>query len=130
MKPFEWQKHKEIILFLVVGFINTIFAFSLFTLFSLIGLAYPIAVLLSTCCGVVFNYFSTGKVVFAQCKGRLGYFLLTYSFTYLLNVGLIALFISFGCNRYEAYISALPIVTCISFTCFKRFVFLASPANP
>jgi len=57
------KKHK-FARFLLVGVLNTIFGYFLYGTLILIGLDYKYAVLLVTILGVLFNFQTTGRLVF------------------------------------------------------------------
>ncbi len=82
----------KFVVFLLVGAVNTVFGYAVFFLASLTGLHYAITVLMSTCIGVVFNFFSTGRLVFRTKDDRLFFrFGLVYAAIYAINVGMIRL---------------------------------------
>ena len=81
--------------FLVVGGINTLFGYTIYSIFILLRTHYAIASLLSVICGVIFNFFTTGRIVFHNKNSSLIFrFFLVYGITYLVN--LLAL------NRFNA----------------------------
>ena len=57
------KKHK-FAKFLLVGVLNTLFGYFLYGSLILIGLDYKYAVLLATIIGVLFNFQTTGRLVF------------------------------------------------------------------
>ena len=62
--------------FLAIGVLNTLVGYGLFSLLVLIRLAPGVALLVATVLGVLFNYFTTGQLVFAtKGVGRLPWFL-------------------------------------------------------
>jgi len=80
------KKHK-FARFLLVGAINTLFGYFLYGSLILIGLNYKYAVLLATILGVLFNFQTTGKLVFGSKNNKLIFrFVLVYVVTFLLNV--------------------------------------------
>jgi len=58
-----------------------------------VGMPYLVALLISTIVGVIFNYFSIGRLVFKAAGGWFvfGKFILAYAIVYLLNAALLAL---------------------------------------
>ena len=52
--------------FLIVGTINTLFGYGVFAALITAGLESALALALATIAGVIFNYFTTGKLVFAN----------------------------------------------------------------
>jgi len=87
--------------FILVGILNTVFGYSMFSLFIHIGFHYGIAVLFSTILGVLFNFKTFGKLVFNNTNHRLIYkFILTYCVLYVINVSLIKASLFFISNIY------------------------------
>ena len=62
---------KELINFLIVGFLNTLFGYSLYAFFIYLGLNYVLAILFSTILGIVFNFKTIGKFVFQNDSNKL-----------------------------------------------------------
>ena len=81
--------------FLVVGGINSLFGYAIYSIFILLHSHYAVASLLSTTCGVIFNFFTTGRIVFRNNKISLIFrFFLVYGITYAVNL--------FALNRFKA----------------------------
>jgi len=110
--------------FLVVGGINALFGYAVFALFILIGLHYVLAALLATICGILFNFKTTGTIVFKNRDNRLILrFFGIYTIIYFINVGLLKLFDMVGIgNLVAGAIIVLPMAV-ISFLLMRRFVF-------
>lgn len=74
--------------FLIVGVINTLFGYFIFLLLLWIGLHYSLALLFSQILGILFNYKTTGYIVFENKSNKLIHkFFLVYSIIYLINLG-------------------------------------------
>lgn len=98
----------KFIRFLFVGVINTLFGYGLFVLFIWFGMHYSIALLCSNILGILFNYKTTGYIVFANKSNRLILqFFLVYGVVYLFN--LLELYLLDKSNVYE-YILSFPIL--------------------
>lgn len=112
--------------FLFVGGVNTILGYSIFALFNFIGLHYIISTLLATVSGVLFNFKTTGCIVFKNGDNRLIIkFVLVYSFTYFLTVFTLSLFDKFQLhNMYINYAILLPLNAIISYVLMKKIVFV------
>lgn len=110
--------------FLVVGGINTAFGYSVFALFILIGLHYVLAALLGTICGILFNFKTTGTLVFKNRDNRLIFrFFGVYLITYSLMIGFLKLFDMAGVIPLVAgAIIALPMAV-VSFLLMRKLVF-------
>lgn len=124
MKVLLRKLDKPFIRFLFVGGINTIFGYGLFALFIYMHLHYSIASLLSTILGVLFNFKTTGKLVFKSNNNKLivRYFGV-YLILYIVNVTLLKCFQQIQLNfYYSGAILVLPLAV-ISFILNKKFVF-------
>jgi putative flippase GtrA len=76
--------------YLVVGAVNTLFGYSVFAALILLHVPYPIAGLVSTVAGVLFNFKSYGALVFGSHDNRKIFrFVAVYALCYL--IGLIPL---------------------------------------
>jgi putative flippase GtrA len=72
--------------FLVVGGVNTLFSYSVFAIFILLKIPYGIALLIATICGILFNFKTTGRIVFGNKSNSLIFkFFLVYGITYCIN---------------------------------------------
>jgi len=123
------KKHR-FVRFLLVGVLNTIFGYSLFAVLILIGLNYKYAVLIGTILGVLFNFQTTGRLVFGSKNNKLIFrFVLVYVVTFLLNVEVLRIVdaIDIGIEQKTKMLIAgaillLPMAV-ISFILMKLFVF-------
>ena len=114
----------QIVRFVIASGINTIFGFLAFAFFIFIGLYYPIAVLCSTICGVLFNFQTIGRFVFSSNNNLLIFrFIGVYLVTYLFMTAGIGILIHFGTSAYVAGAILILPTGIISFVLNKRFVF-------
>ncbi len=113
--------------FLFVGGLNTLFGYSVFALFILLGLHYALAALIGTILGILFNFKTTGTIVFKSDDNRLIVrFFGVYGFMYMVNVGVLKLFRELGVHvLITAAVATLPMAM-ISFLLMRRFVFRES----
>lgn len=80
--------------FFVIGAVNTLFSYLIYAGAILIGMHYTLATLISTVLGIIFNFFTTGKVVFRSLEGRRFFlFVLVYAVTYVVNILLLRLLV-------------------------------------
>lgn len=119
---------RQFFTFILVGMINTIFGYSIFTLFIYLHFHYSIAMLVATCLGILFNFQTTGVIVFKnQNKKLILQFIAVYATMYFLSLTLLNIIRWMGISNL--YISGA-IVTCItpliSFTLNKFYVFTGS----
>jgi putative flippase GtrA len=117
--------------YLVVGAVNTAFGYSVFALLILVGLHYAVAALLSTILGVLFNFQTIGRIVFAsRDPSRIFRFVAVYGITYLLNVGALRLLRAEHLDVLLVQaVLVLPLAG-LSFLLHQRFVFREEVAEP
>jgi putative flippase GtrA len=114
----------QIIRFLLIGSVNTIFYYSIYCLFIYIGLDYRLCVFFATLIGIFFSFMTFGKYVFNNSDKKLIYkFIFVYMVLYFLNIFLISRFQVYLDNYYlSGFLSAF-FCTCISFFINKLYVF-------
>jgi len=110
--------------FLVVGLGNTVFGYGLYLLGLWVGLPYATALIVSTVLGAIFNFFTTGRIVFkSRALGRIFGFLATYGVTLGVNLILLKWLVEAGVAKAYAQAILLPIVVILSFLLNKYLVF-------
>lgn len=115
---------REIINFIFVGILNTIFGYSIYALLIYLGLDYIWSVFLSTIFGIAFNYKSIGGFVFKERnKLSLIKFVLVYIVLFLLNITIIKFLKLNGFNDYMSGIFSIVLVSIVSFILNKLYVF-------
>ncbi len=115
---------KRFFRFLLVGGINSLFGYGVYALFVFLGFDYKIAALIGTILGVLFNFLTTGRIVFESTNNLLIFkFIGVYVITYFLNIGLIKIFLLLGLNAFASGAVSLVPMAIISFVLNKIFVF-------
>jgi putative flippase GtrA len=123
----------QILRFFAVGGINTAFGYGVFALLILLNrwlkicspeVELVVAPLISQICGILFNFKTTGMIVFRNRDNRLIVrFFGVYLMTYLLNYGLLRLFESWGIGRLlGGAITLLPLAL-LAYYLNKKLVF-------
>ncbi|WP_223258608.1 GtrA family protein [Trinickia symbiotica] len=114
----------QLLRFLVVAGLNTIFGYSLFAALTYFGMPYPAAIGLATIGGVLFNFQSVGRLVFnGSPHSRFLRFVAVYSLIYILNLGGVRLALELGTGLYLANAITLGPLSLIAFILNRRFVF-------
>ena len=126
-KKFMWGVFKKIdekfFKFLFVGFLNTAFSYFLYALFLIIGFAPNLALFFQYILGVLWNFKTTGTIVFENKNNKLIFkFVLSYIFTFLINSILLKLLIN-GVNEYLAQAILILPIAFLSFAILKYWVF-------
>ena len=116
---------EQFILFLIMGGVNTVFYYSLYSLLIYAGLHYAAAVAVAAVCGVLFNFQTFGRVVFKDFQSRLlGRFIGVYIVVYIANVaGLKLLEIAGLADKYIAGAVLVLPVALLGYVLNKTFVF-------
>lgn len=110
--------------FCAVGVVNTAFGYTLFALLVFAGMYRELALLVATCAGVLFNYFSTGRLVFgSRDASRLPRFVGTYGVVYLVNLAAMELLILAGTGVYAAGAIGMLLSTVVAYLLQSRLVF-------
>ncbi len=128
-KKFLWGIFKKIdekfFKFLFVGFLNTIVSYILYAFFVLIGLIPNLALFFQYILGVLWNFKTTGVIVFKNHNNRLIFkFVGTYVITFFINsLFLNILAVQVGLNEYISQAILIFPVAVLSFLLFKFWVF-------
>ena len=117
----------KLIRFFLVGVLNTVFGYSVFAFCLLfLQLNYPIALLISTVLGVMFNFKTIGLIVFNNSNNRLIFrFIAIYAICYCINVFVLFILKKLILNPiYAQAMLALP-VALLAYILNKRFVYIS-----
>ena len=116
---------EQVIRFLIIGSVNTAFAYGVYAFFIFLGLHYTLAVLLSTVIGTCFSFKTLGGMVFDNPSNRLIFkFVVVYAGCYFLNIGILRLFSRYVWgNLYAAGLFSSLVVAAVSFCINKYIVF-------
>ncbi len=115
----------KFIKFIFVGGLNTFFGYSVFAFFIFLGCHYSIANIFSIIFSIIFNFFSTGRIVFKNKNNSLFLkFFTVYLTTWVTSTGFIYLFKHlFNNNLYfTGFLIIIPNAI-LSFILMKYFVF-------
>lgn len=109
--------------FLFVGFLNTAFSYFLYALFVTLGLVANLALLFQYILGVLWNFKTTGSIVFQNKNNKLVFkFILSYVFTFAINSVLLKFLVNYINDYLAQAILILPIAL-LSFIILKHWVF-------
>lgn len=110
--------------FLATGLLNTAFGYGAYALLVILGAPVWLAVAGATALGVMFNFFSYGKLVFGPAGlGRLPAFLAVYGVLYGLNVGLVHVLMAQGVGALLAQALMVPLLAFLSFFLLRHYVY-------
>jgi len=115
---------KQFQIFLLVGALNTLFGYSTYAFLLFIGLHYTLAAFLATCAGVLFNFKTTGRIVFQNTKNSLLFkFILVYAVLYVINIAILKFFLLIGINAYWGGAICILPMALLGFLLNKHLVF-------
>ena len=110
--------------FILVGILNTIFGYCIFATLLFIGFHYTLAVILGTILGIIFNFKTTGLLVFNSTNNLIIFkFVLVYATICLLNIVLLTIAKYLNINLYLAGFVLTGIMAVMSFLLNKYWVF-------
>ena len=119
------RNSRQFIKFILVGILNTLFGYGCFALFLLyMKLHYSLALLLATVVGVLFNFKTTGALVFSSHNNRLIFrFIASYIIIYTINASGIAALLQIGIPPHLGGAILIVPMAIIAFLLNKKFVF-------
>lgn len=121
-----FNRHRQFYLFLMIGVVNTLFGYGVFSLLIFCGLHYIWAAFFGTCLGILFNFKTIGGIVFRNHNYKLFFkFLCVYLVLYFVSIGQIKLFLLVVNNVYIAGACSTVICALISYLLNKHLVFMA-----
>jgi putative flippase GtrA len=110
--------------FLLVGGLNTVFGYTVFAVLILLHLHYVWAALLGQICGVLFNFKTTGTIVFKNKDNHLIFqFVGVYLVTYLITIALLKILDYYGVSSLAAGAIVILPVALLAYFLNKKFVF-------
>ncbi|MFB9264647.1 GtrA family protein [Bradyrhizobium erythrophlei] len=110
--------------FVLVGIVNTAFGYAVFVLFYLLLGSHHLAITLATACGAVFNFHSTGWLVFRSRRiSALLPFVAGYTAIWLVNILLLDKLITFAISPLARQTLALPLLALLSYAINRYLVF-------
>ena len=108
----------------MVGLLNTAFGYGVYALFLYVGMHFAWASFLSTVLGILFNFFTTGRIVFHNTDyRRLIRFFLVYGVVYLFNVSCLVFLNRLRIDLYLGGLLLIPPAAVIGYLLNRRFVF-------
>ncbi|KQV47549.1 MULTISPECIES: GtrA family protein [unclassified Duganella] len=112
--------------FIGAGMLNTAFGYAVYAALLLLTLPYLAALFISTVAGVIFNYFSFGRMVFDGHMNRVVFarFVLAYALIYAVNAGLLHLFaVAWGLGPYLGQLWCIPFGVLLGWLLMNHWVY-------
>ena len=117
---------KLIARFIGVGLLNTVVGYGIYGSLILLKMPYLAALLIATIMGVIFNYFSIGRLVFKARGGLIvfGKFIAAYSLVYGINATALDVLIKhFQFNPYMGQALCVPLSVLMSWLLMNYWVY-------
>jgi putative flippase GtrA len=116
--------------FIAIGVVNTIFGYTLFTCFYLVSGDHRLSIIGATLVGVIFNFFTTGRIVFKNSENWLVFrFVAGYSISLGANLILLEVLVRLGVGALVAQLVCLPPVVLLTYFVNARLVFRNEPSH-
>ena len=110
--------------FLIVSALNTAVGYALFASIVLLGAGSGVAVIGSTTLGTLFNFASTGRIVFgSSASALLPRFIVVYAGQCIVNISLLQSLERAGMSPLVAQAILIPFIAVLTFGALRHFVF-------
>lgn len=117
----EWRQFSR---YMIVGVLNTAFGYGVYAILIYGGLHYAWASLVATILGILFNFFTTGRIVFHNAdNSRLIKFFVVYGVVYVFNIAGLAIMNALCVDLYLAGLVMVPPAAILAYILNHRFVF-------
>lgn len=127
----RWRRFARPVRFLAVGAVNTAFGYLAYAALLWLGLHYAAAVVVGTVLGVMFNFMTTGTLVFdGLSAGRFARFVGAYAVTCGVNILCLRLLTGLGLDPYRAGALCLLPMAAFSYGLMRWFVFQEGGHGP
>jgi putative flippase GtrA len=121
----------RLVRFLLVGGLNTLFGYGVFALMLWFGLHYSASSAIATVMGILFNFKSTGRLVFKSSgNSRIARFILVYIIVYGVNVASLALLLRVGIGAYAGGLLLILPLALLAYSLNANFVFRSDEKTP
>ena len=122
--PARLRPSGRFVRFLLVGGLNTAFGYGVYATCLWLGMHYALAGAVSTVLGVLFNYKSTGRLVFrSRGNGRLPHFVAVYVVTYAFGTLCVGGMLRLGMPAGLGGLILILPSAILSYLLHRRFVF-------
>lgn len=116
--------HSTLVRFVAVGVLNTAFSYLFYAALVLAGLDYRWSLTVCSAVAIVWNFNTTGRLVFGNRRQALIVkFVVGYGAIYLVNLGLLVLLARLGVGELARQAVALPLIVVLSFLLNRGWVF-------
>ena len=122
---------RQFILFGLVGFLNTAFAYGVYAASLYFGLPYPVAIILSMASSILIGFFGQGRLVFGNSDiSRILRYVVMWGLLLLVHTGIVNRSVAHGLTTYAGgLIATLPVVA-LSYLIQRYFVFKRGATSP
>lgn len=115
---------RQFMKYLIVGGLNTLVGYLIFSAFIFGGIGSALAVIATTVIGALFNFASTGWIVFRSSETTLlPRFMIVYAGQCIVNIAMLRTLETLGVAPLLAQALLLPVLTILSYLSMRQFVF-------
>ncbi len=120
----DYGRNTQFVRFLAVGVLNFTFGYGCYLLLLRLGMSDSMALLGATLAGILFNFKTTGVLVFnSRDNALIGRFILMYVVLYAINLATIKTLIALHLSASVAGGISFPFMAVLAYILNKRFVF-------
>jgi len=122
------SKYARPLKFVTIGVINTLSGYGIFAVLYFLTASGRVALVVATVVGILFNFFSTGRIVFGNRRlGAMPAFVAGYAFLFVANVVLFEVLTTLGLHPLLAQCVCLPCIVVLGYLINAHFVFARRP---
>ncbi len=110
--------------FIAVGVLNSAFGYGLYSILIYLETIPELALLVATVLGVIFNFFTTGRLAFKNSDNSLFFrFAAVYVVIYICNATALRILVNFGIDPLVAQAALMPLSVIATFVIMRAFAF-------
>ena len=110
--------------FIVIGVVNSVFGYSLFAFFLILRLRPEVALLMATIIGLIFNIYTTRRIVFQdQKQSKIFAFLAVYFFVYITNAVALRFLTYMSLSPLVSQFALLPVAAILTYILLQKIVY-------
>ena len=115
---------RQLILFGIVGFLNTAFAYGVYAVSLYLGFPYPVAIILSMAASILVGFMGQGRLVFGNGDAsRIVRYVVMWGLLLLVHTAIVNRSLAYGLTTYAGGLIAILPVVALSYVIQRYYVF-------
>ena len=115
---------RTVMLFALIGFLNTAFAYLVYAASLYVGLPYPVAIILSMAASILVGFVGQGRLVFRNSDpSRIVRYVVMWGLLLLVHTAIVNRSVAYGFTTYVGGLLAILPVVSLSYVIQKYYVF-------